>query len=74
MPTDDIFIVHPSADQADALKAFVKALKIDFEVATADNVYNPAFVARIKKSRRQIKQGKSARVEKADLQTLLGLE
>jgi hypothetical protein len=74
MPTDDIFIVHPNAEQADALKAFVRALKIDFDVATPDNIYNPAFVARIKKSRRQIKRGKLTRVEKADLQSFLGLQ
>ncbi|MFZ1702388.1 MAG: DUF2683 family protein [Pyrinomonadaceae bacterium] len=73
MPTDDIFILHPNADQADALKAFVKALKIEFEVATTDNIYNPAFVARIKKSRGQVKQGKVTRVEKADLQDFLRL-
>lgn len=74
MPTDDIFIIHPNAEQADALKAFVKALKIDFEVATADNIYNPAFVAKIRKSRRQVKQGKVTRVEKDDLQDFLGLQ
>ncbi len=74
MPTDNVFIVHPNAEQADALKAFVKALKIDFEVATPDNIYNPAFVAKIRKSRRQVKQGKVTRVEKADLQDFLGLQ
>lgn len=74
MRTEDIFILHPTSEQTDALKAFVKALKIDFEVATNDNIYNPAFVARIKKSRRQIKQGKVQRVERSDLQSFLGLQ
>lgn len=74
MLTDNIYIVHPNAEQADALKAFIKALKIDFEVATADNIYNPAFVEKVRKSRRQIKQGKATRVGKADLKDFLGLK
>ena len=33
MQADDIFIVHPStSEQANALKAFIKALKIKFEL------------------------------------------
>jgi len=74
MHSEDIFILHPTADQADALKAFARALKIDFEVATTDSIYNPAFVAKIRKSKRQIRQKKVTRVEKKDLQTFLGLQ
>ncbi len=74
MASNDIFIIHPTEEQAVALKAFVKALKINFEMTTPDEIYNPAFVAKIRKSRHQIKQGKSVRVEKAELKSFLGLE
>ena len=32
MKTADTIILHPTADKFDALMAFVKALKIDFEI------------------------------------------
>ena len=32
MKTSDTIILHPSADKFEALMAFVKALKIDFEI------------------------------------------
>ena len=71
MQTESIFIVHPTTEQVDALKAFIKALKIKFEVAASDKLYNPDFVAKIKKSKQEFERGDFTRVEKADLQTFL---
>jgi hypothetical protein len=74
MPTENIFIVHPAnEEQVNALKAFVKALKIKFEV-TSDKAYHPDFVAKIQKSKKEIEEGKFTRVEKEDLQQFLGLK
>jgi hypothetical protein len=73
MTTENIFIVHPTSEQADALKAFIKALKIKFEIATNDNLYNPEFVAKIKKSKQEFEQGDYTRVAKKDLKNFLGL-
>lgn len=73
MITQDIFIVHPTNEQANALKAFIKAMKIKFDIATNDNLYNPAFVAKIKKSKAQFAKGKVVEVEQKDLQNFLGL-
>jgi len=74
MPTENIFIVHPAnEEQVNALKAFVKALKIKFEVTSVKD-YNPDFVAKIQKSKKEIEEGKFARVEKEDLQQFLGLK
>ena len=73
MQTEDIFVVHPTNEQASALKAFIKALKIKFEVVSNDNLYNPSFVAKIKKSKEATEKGDFIRVEKADLQEFLGL-
>ena len=74
MQTDNIFIVHPTSEQETALKAFIKALKIKFEVATNDNLYNPDFVAKIKKSKKDFEQGNFVRVKQKDLQNFLGLQ
>jgi hypothetical protein len=49
-------IVHPkSKEQLSALKAFVKALKMDFE--TEPSPYNPEFVAKIKEAQKQADEG-----------------
>ncbi len=65
MKTQDIFIAHPeTSEQVAALKAFMQALKIKFEVAKEDS-YNPEFVEKIMESKKQIAEGKFIEV-KAD--------
>ena len=60
-------IAHPgTSEQADALKAVMKALKIQFE-ETADKPYNPEFVAKINESRQQAKEGKTVRIALDDI-------
>ncbi len=51
--------------QIDAIKAFMKALKIKFEIA--EKPYNPDFVAKIKKSQQQFQDGKFSTVKVEDL-------
>jgi len=58
--------------QIDAMKAFMKALKIKFEVAPADD-YNPDFVNKILESKEQAKKGNVKRVKKEELKHFLGL-
>ena len=67
MQTDSVFIVHPSnKEQVNALKAFVKAMKIKFEVTSEKN-YNPDFVAKIQESKEQFKNGKFTVIKTEDL-------
>ena len=74
MQTENIFIVHPAnEEQVNALKAFVKALKIKFEVTT-EKAYNADFVEKIQNSKKEFEEGKFKRVEKDDLQQFLGLK
>lgn len=80
MKTQDIFIAHPKTnEQVDALKAFMQALKIKFEVSKArpdssgESPYNPEFVAKIKKSEKEFEEGSFKRVEKKDLHKFLGV-
>jgi uncharacterized protein DUF2683 len=49
-------IMHPeSKEQLTALKAIAKALKVKFETEKSD--YSPEFIAKIRESERQIKEG-----------------
>jgi len=69
MKNNDI-IVHPSNDhEMKAVKAFMQALNISYDVSE----YDPEFVAGIKESRKQVKEGAITRVEKEDLKEFLGL-
>lgn len=73
MESQNIFIAHPeTSEQLDALKAFVKALKIKFEISN-EKTFSPEFVAKIKKSKQQFKKGEFTRIEKKDLQQYIGL-
>ncbi|MBX9784776.1 MAG: hypothetical protein K2X48_15920 [Chitinophagaceae bacterium] len=61
MKPQDILIAKPATkDEADTLKAFLKALKIKFEVA--ESPYKKEFVQKIKRSRAQAKKGKTVKV------------
>ncbi|KIA93338.1 hypothetical protein OC25_12935 [Pedobacter kyungheensis] len=62
----ETLIVHPkNKEQLSALKAFIKALKIDF--TTEKNTYNPEFVAKIKRSQEQMNSGKGTKIAIEDL-------
>lgn len=73
MKSQNIFIAHPKTDeQVNALKAFMQALKIKFEISREED-YNPEFVDKIMESRKQAKEGKTTRVKKEELKEFLGL-
>ncbi len=74
MKTENIIIVHPQTDdQLNVVKAFMKALKIKFEISNK-SVYKDDFVAKIEKSKKEFEKGDFVRVEKNDLKNFLGLE
>jgi cellobiose-specific phosphotransferase system component IIB len=74
MKTQDILIVHPQTDeQLNAIKAFMKALKIKFEVTNME-IYNSDFVKKALESRIQAKEGKVTRIKKDNLEEFLGLD
>lgn len=67
METNNLIIFHPSTkEEIAALKAFAKALKIKFEVAN-DKTYDPEFVKKIQKSRKQAREGKTVKLDFDDL-------
>lgn len=73
MKSKNIFIAHPkTTEQINALKAFMQALKIKFEVSKEES-YNAEFVEKILESQKQVKEGKVTRVKKENLKEFLGL-
>jgi len=74
MKTNNIIIAHPKTEeQINVIKAFMKALKIKFEVSK-ENFYDPDFVAKIEKSKKEFENNEFTRVDKNDIQKFLGLE
>ncbi len=62
----ETIIVQPKTkEQLTALKAFIKALKIDFK--SEKSPYNPDFVEKILQGREDIKNGKGIRIASKDL-------
>lgn len=71
MKAQDIFIAHPdSSEQAQAIRAFFKALKVKFEVAKEDT-YNPEFVDKILQGKKDIEQGNFTEVKKENLKSFI---
>jgi len=68
MKSVNSFIISP--DQEHALKASVKALKVKFEISK-EKPFDPEFVAKIKVSPQQVKEGKITTVEKENLKAFL---
>lgn len=67
MKTENTFIIHPeTTEQENALKAFVKALNIKFEISN-EKPYHPDFVAKIQESRSQVKEGKTVKLDLDDI-------
>ena len=62
----ETLIVRPdSKEKSDAIKAFMKALNISFEVA--ESPYNPDFVAKIKQGEEDIKAKTTRKITLDDI-------
>jgi len=71
MQTQNVFIAHPSTtEQIKALKAFVKALKIKFEIKTTEKPYNQQFVDKILQGDEDFKAGKGKKMTMDELNSL----
>jgi hypothetical protein len=61
-----------NSTQVDAIKAFMKALKIKYEVSKeAKSPYNPEFVEKILASKKQIAEGKFTEVKAENLNSFM---
>jgi len=71
MQTQNIFIAHPAnTEQTEALKAFVKALKIKFEITSAEKPYDKDFVDKILQGDEDFKAGKGKKITLEELNGL----
>lgn len=76
--THTTITIHPETpEQAKALKAFAKALKMKFEVAREESEegakeepYDPEFVAKIERGHKDHKEGKGRKVTMDELNEL----
>jgi hypothetical protein len=68
----ETLIVQPkSKEQLTALKAIMKALKVDFITGKSeDSLYSAEFSAKMKKSEDDIKAGRTSKIEPADIWNL----
>ena len=69
MSSTNIIIVHPDDDKVESLKAFLKALKIKFEIAPK-STYNEDFVEMILKGDKDIKAGKGRKITLEEIDEL----
>lgn len=70
MKTQEVIIARPSnAIEVNTMKAFMKALKIKFEVAKI-SPYRTEFVSKIERSRKDYKAGKGQPITIQDLEKL----
>jgi hypothetical protein len=71
MKAQNLFTIQTvNSEQTNALIAFVKALKMKFEVSSIETPYNPEFVAKIEKSRKDYKAGKGTVMTMDELKNL----
>lgn len=71
MESRNILIAHPKTnEEVLALKAFMAALKIKFEVANEDS-YDPEFVKKITRSKKQIAEGNFTEVKPENLESFI---
>lgn len=73
MKSQEVLIAHPQTEeQVSALKAFMQALKIKFEISDASS-YDSNFVKKLLESKTEATQGKVERVKKESLKGFLGI-
>ncbi len=71
MKAQNVFTIQTiNSEQTNALIAFVKALKMKFEVISLETPYNAEFVAKIEKSRKDYKSGKGTVMSMNELNDL----
>ncbi len=65
MKTDSIIIAHPQTEeQVNVIKAFMTALKINFEIAKSDNeTYNQEFIDKTLQGKKDIEKGKEIKAQ-----------
>lgn len=70
MTTDNIFIAHPkTVEQIEALKAIVKAFKIDYEISKKSDV--ETYISELQESLNQVNEIKAGKLKKQSAKDFL---
>lgn len=70
MTTDNIFIAHPqTVEQIEALKAIVKAFKIDYEISKKSDV--ETYINELQESLNQVNEIKAGKLKKQSAKDFL---
>ncbi|WP_262248199.1 DUF2683 family protein [Parapedobacter soli] len=64
---DTVLIRLKNKKQLEPTKAFAKALKMDFETNDSESPYDPEFVDKILKGRKDVKNDKGVKIAVGDL-------
>ncbi len=70
MQTINITVHTDDSSQIEAIKAVFKAIKVKFEISK-EKPYNPEFVQKIAKSKKQIEQGLFSDVNQDNLKSFI---
>jgi hypothetical protein len=62
-----ITVQHTNAAQVNFLLAYLKKEKLQYEISEPEEKYNPEFVAKIKESLEQEKNGQTVKIKVEDL-------
>lgn len=65
---ETLIVLPKDKEQLTALKAIMKALKVDFK--TEKITYSPVFTAKMKQSEEDIEAGRTTKIEPADIWNL----
>lgn len=67
----ETLIIHTETNKLNLIKDFLKSIQVKFETKSVSTVdespYDPEFVAKIERSRQQLKEGKVTRIKIEDL-------
>ncbi|MDN3579326.1 DUF2683 family protein [Mucilaginibacter flavus] len=68
---ETLIVLPKDKEQLVALKAIMKALKVDFKTEkVSEQIYRAEFVAKIKKGEQDVKAGKTTKIEPGDIWNL----
>jgi hypothetical protein len=71
MKTNNSIIIHlENKEQENAVLAFVKALKMKFEISKDEDDYDAEFVKKIEKSKKEIAEGRGISMSVEDIKKL----
>ena len=61
------FTINAAPDKIEMIKSYLKSIQVSFSTHEELDTYNPEFVKKIERSRKQVKAGNTTRIKVEDL-------